>query len=332
MSRIFLRLWRTQHHYFWVGLAGAAAMVLLVLSATAISQVGIGKRDITVEFLQAAGLREGDQVRLAGIGVGEVHTMELAGDRVIAVLRTQSSLPLGAETRAEIKLSNILGARYVELTPDGSGELDGHIGLAHSRVPFDLERTVEEATPILEELDGDVLAETLKTLTDELDSTPELLDQALTSISTISGVINDRREQVDALIVNADRLTVTLSDNRERLFAMVTHGGDLANSILRQRDTVQRLLVTLDALTAELSSMLGTHRDEISALVVKLDAMSQGLANNDQTLREIYELLPVTTRQLANVTGNGPYLDLTLPWSFFPDNWLCAAEVVEGCR
>ncbi|MFE3028115.1 mammalian cell entry protein, partial [Nocardia tengchongensis] len=32
-----------------------------------------------------------------------------------------------------------------------------------------------------------------------------------------------------------------------------------------------------------------------------------------------------------NVFGNGNYGEVALPW-LFPDNWLCFAQVNEGCH
>ena len=43
------------------------------------------------------------------------------------------------------------------------------------------------------------------------------------------------------------------------------------------------------------------------------------------------EVLPLTVRAIANTTGSGPYAMGYLPWGIFPDNWLCAARVVDGC-
>ena len=44
---------------------------------------------IDVEFAQAAGMKTGDKVKVAGIDVGEVKSMELEGDHVLAVLDVQ---------------------------------------------------------------------------------------------------------------------------------------------------------------------------------------------------------------------------------------------------
>lgn len=114
--------------------------------------------------------------------------------------------------------------------------------------------------------------------------------------------------------------------------AMLGQGAAVSGAIVSQRETVANLIVTTDALTARLDAVFAENRAAIDPLITELTALSRGLANNDDTLRRVYEGLPIAVRQLTNASGNGPYVDIATPWSLLPDNWLCAADVVQGCR
>lgn len=67
-------------------------------------------------------------------------------------------------------------------------------------------------------------------------------------------------------------------------------------------------------------------------MIANLNNIASGLQQNRQSLRDMLGILPVISRRLANVTGNGAYADGYLPWGLFPDNWLCFAKVVDGCQ
>ena len=73
------------------------------------------------EFLQAAALQPGNPITVAGIPVGEVTSMKLAGDHVEAGLKVRNDVALGEDSRATIKVTTILGSRYLALQPDGAG-------------------------------------------------------------------------------------------------------------------------------------------------------------------------------------------------------------------
>lgn len=318
---------------FWRGIVGCVTVVLLFIAVIGYQQVGVGTRTVDVLFAQSAGLRVGDDVRIAGVSAGEVGSLALSGDHVSVQLDVDDAAELGSDTTAEIKLSTILGSRYVSLTPDGDTPLDDRpIDLSHSTVPFDLQTAIATGTPVIEQIDAKTVRESLTTVADQLEGTPELTGQALDSISTLSRVIADRRDQIAALLADADEVTARLSENSTALMSMLGQGAALAGSIASQRDTVANLIAATDALTASLDSVFAENRAAIDPLIVQLTALSRGLANNDDTLRRVYEGLPVTVRQMTNAFGNGPYADIATPWSLLPDNWLCSAQVVQGCR
>ena len=52
---------------------------------------------------------------------------------------------------------------------------------------------------------------------------------------------------------------------------------------------------------------------------------------NQENLRKLLQILPVTSRMLNNIMADGPHSTGYLPWGLFPDNWLCTARVVDGC-
>lgn len=58
---------------------------------------------------------------IAGIKVGQIENVALAGDHVIVGFYLDNGIALGADTRAAIKLTTILGSRYLELSPAGEG-------------------------------------------------------------------------------------------------------------------------------------------------------------------------------------------------------------------
>ena len=169
----FPRPYFRRNKAFWIGLLGAAVIVVLMFGSSAIKQMGFGHTSIDVEFAQAAGMKTGDKVKVAGIDVGEVKSLELEGDHVLAVVDVQNDLNLGPDARATIKMSTLLGAHYVELDPgDGSGLPDDRIPVENTNVPYDLSDIVQIGTPKFEAIDADKIAESLELLNRQLGDSP----------------------------------------------------------------------------------------------------------------------------------------------------------------
>src|SRR6201996_5247438 len=80
---------------------------------------------VKVPFTEASQLAEQSDVRISGVDVGKVESIELGpgGKEAIALLNIDDKYaPLRASTRAMLRTKTLLGETYVELTPGAAGE------------------------------------------------------------------------------------------------------------------------------------------------------------------------------------------------------------------
>ena len=80
---------------------------------------------VVARFSSVTGLRVGADVEIAGVPVGKVSAIELAGDSssALVVLRLRPDLRLAEDTIAAIKTSGLIGDKYINLSPGGSTAL-----------------------------------------------------------------------------------------------------------------------------------------------------------------------------------------------------------------
>lgn len=90
----------------------------------------IGGDEYTAQFSEAAGLRPDDEVRIAGVKVGKVVSVDLEGDKVLVEFRVNDAR-LGEQSRADIRIKTLLGRKFLMVTPEGDEELQPEIGRAH---------------------------------------------------------------------------------------------------------------------------------------------------------------------------------------------------------
>jgi len=149
-----------EYNKIWLATASLAVITVTVAAIVLIGRLSLGQTDYRAEFAQAAQIRPGDQVTIAGIAVGAVRDLKLAADHVIATFAIRNDIHLGADTRAAIKLTTLLGSRYVALEPAGTGGLEQHtIRIANTSVPYDLQEALADATTTFEQVDADRIAD-----------------------------------------------------------------------------------------------------------------------------------------------------------------------------
>ena len=76
-------------------------------------------------FSDVFGLREGDDVRMAGVRVGRVEKVELQGDLAKVSFVVQSDQQVLGTTVASVTYQNIVGQRYLGLSLGSIGD-PGH--------------------------------------------------------------------------------------------------------------------------------------------------------------------------------------------------------------
>ncbi|HCS58571.1 MAG TPA: MCE family protein [Gordonia polyisoprenivorans] len=319
------------HRLLWYGLAGTVVIVLLVLGITGIGKADIGKKTYSADFAQAGGVRPGDKVRVAGIDVGEVGSTELQGNHIHITMKVDKDVDVTANGSAEIKLSTLLGQRYIDISLGNSPDPAADNVITETRVPYDLQKTIEKGTPILQGINDEDLGQSIRTLNQQLAGAPAVTKPTLDSLTQMSEIITDRRDQINQLISDTKSVTAIVQDNSAQLAVIVGQGAQLANKIVAREALVTRLLDGVAQITEQAQLVASEDADQFAPIMANLNTITQGLEKNRDNLRKMLEVLPVTARLTNNVIGDGPYANGYLPWGIFPDNWLCTARVVDGC-
>lgn len=327
----------TTRRYLWLGVSAATAVLLLLVGSSAVRQARLGDRTIHAEFAQAAGLRAGASVDVSGIEVGAVDTVRLDGAKVLVGLKVRRDLRLGANARAAIKMSTILGKLHVELVPGEGNSLPGNrIPLQNTSVPYNLGKVVRDpqyraSFERIERIDPDKLRRSLDLLTAQMGDSPQLTVQALDSIGALAKVINDRRDEVDTLLKSMDQVSQLVAGNRNSVLLLLTRGEAIGNAVALRQRLLKQLLDNVAELSRLLRDMGVDNQDRLGPLIRDLNTMSEGLTKNRDNLDALYEIMPVALRQFNNALGNGPYGDVWAPW-IFPDNWLCFVGAIARCK
>ncbi|MGV9802317.1 MlaD family protein [Mycobacterium sp. NPDC003449] len=309
----------------WLGIIAIAVVTVLIGALFVIKLADFGYRQYTARFLQAAALKTGNPVTVAGMPVGEVTGMKLAGDHVEAKLKVRKNIGLGQDSRATIKVTTILGSRYLALQPAGPGSLpDNTFDLNHTEVPYDLQEALGDVTTTFEQVDSDKFAQTLGVLGTQLQGLPAVVPQALQNTHTLATIVAGRRDQLGSLLKTTELISNTLRHQQSTIGNLVNQGNSLVGEFVARQDSFRTLMATLTNLVQTLSGIVIDDRPQLEALLTDLRQLSDMLGQHDDLLRSILQSGPVALRGLANASGSGNAVDLTVPNGLLIDSWMCA--------
>lgn len=296
-----------------IGAISIAVMMVLLLGAFRAQDLPLigGGDTYTAAFTEAGGLKADDPVRIAGVRVGKVESIELDGDHVQVTFKVKTDSAFGKETAAAIRVNTLLGAMYLSLEPEGSGQLspDDEIPVERTTSPFDVVEAFSGLAETADAIDTDQLAQSLTTLADLTRNTPEEFRAALSGVSRLSQNVAEKNDRIGELLTNLERVSTVLNERDEDIIDLMRQSDTLFQALVARRDAVHDLLVSTSTLSTELTKLVRQSKEDLNPALTQLDDVVGILNKNEENIDNGLRLMAPFYRVFANTLGTGPWFD-----------------------
>jgi len=293
-----------------ISLAVIAVMMLAAFRAEDLPLIG-GGDTYYASFREAGGLQVNDEVRIAGVRVGQVRSISLDGNRVKVEMQVDRGAELGTETEADIKVQTLLGSMYVALEPEGPGEMeaDSTIPTERTTSPYSVVEAFSGLSNTTERIDTDQLSQSLDTMSSLMKDTPEEVQSSLRGLSRLSETVASRDAKINTLLQNTEKVSRVLANRDQELAKLFADGQLLFRAVYERRQAIHRLLVTTQTLSQEISTLVAETKADLKPALRQLDSVLDVLVKNQENLDNSLRLMAPFYKVFANTLGNGPWFD-----------------------
>ena len=295
---------------------GAISLALLAGSLAVAFRAGdlpvIGGGDTYyAAFAESGGLKTNDEVRIAGVRVGKIDSVELDGEQVKVSFKVDENESFGPSTGAAIKVKTLLGAMYLSLEPAGAGQMkeEATIPIERTSSPYDVVEAFEGLASTSEQIDTDQLAEALTTLADLTRNTPEEFKGALDGVTRLSANIAARDTEIGTLLTNLEKVSRVLDERDQDIVALMRDADVLFQALVSRREAIHDLLTSTVTLSRELTLLVRQSRADLKPALTHLENVVNVLNKNEDNLDNSLRLMAPFYRVFANTLGNGPWFD-----------------------
>ncbi|MFI9380509.1 MCE family protein [Kutzneria sp. NPDC052558] len=294
-------------------------VVATVALAIAIASPGTGDTvNYTAQFSNAIALTVGDDVRIAGVKVGQVARIAVAEQRVAEVEFTvERDHPLPASTTAAIKYRNLVGQRYISLG-EGGGDPNqllppgGRIPLDRTSPALDLTALLNGFKPLLRALSpGDVnqmAGEIVQVLQGEGGAVEDLLAHTASLTSTLA-----QRDQVIGQVVDhLNSVLAQVNSHDDQLSALVSTTQQLVSGLAADRTSLGDAVSGLSGLADATSGLLQQGRQPLKDDIAQLGGVAANLAANEGLVDRFLTTLPTKLDAIGRTASYGSWLNFYL--------------------
>lgn len=269
--------------------------------------------EIQGEFKDAAGITAENQVRVAGIKVGSVKSVELATDRVLITMEIDNGIEIPNDAFAEIKLATLLGTKFVDIEAKGGSPFleDGAvIPLERTTVPYEIYQASNQGTNVLEGLDGKALNDMLVELTKLTKVAEDEIGQALEGLNELGAGLSAKDEDLRSLLAGADDLTELLSEEGDEIVRLIDSSNEVLGSLARKRAELQSLLAATNVMARDVAALVRDNRANLDSILGDLHRALVVLARNVQHLDQALEYAGPSVRYFASIFTQGRWGDI----------------------
>jgi phospholipid/cholesterol/gamma-HCH transport system substrate-binding protein len=296
-----------------IGATGVVVALLVLVAAFRIDDLPLigGGDTYHAAFRDASGLAPGNEVRVAGVKVGTVTSVELARSGTTPYVRVGlrvKRVRLGEQTAAMIRIKTVLGQKYLALVPAGPGRIT-EIPLSRTVSPFDVLDAVQGLAGTLDQIDTAQLAQAFTVLSQTFADTPASVRSTLSGLSRLSQTIATRDTELRQLLARARTVTGVLADRDAQLRTLISDANLLLTEVQRRRDAIHTLLVTTTELADQISGLIAENREQLAPALRRLRTVVDVLRRNRTSLEATLASLGPFVTAFAQVVGNGRWFD-----------------------
>ena len=294
---------------------GAISLVVALIAMAAAINLqklpGMRGEPYQAEFSDASGLRKGNMVQIAGIRVGRIGEIELAGDHVIVHFTMDRGVEFGDESTASIEVLNLLGEKFLNLRPAGSEQLEaeGTIPLQRTDSSYDIVDVFTGLSDTTENIKIPQLQQALGTVADTMNRTSDEAALTFEGLSRLSVAIASRDQEIQTLLDRASQVSRLLAARKGDIVELIKDSDLILQELRKRMDAIHSLLVGTASLSRELGGLVDDNQAQIGPMLESLREVTQLLVDRKKQMRAAVHNLGPYTRILSNIIGTGPWFD-----------------------
>jgi phospholipid/cholesterol/gamma-HCH transport system substrate-binding protein len=297
--------------------------IVVTTLATSVLVVTIGnvsfspKNEYQAEFVDATGVVEGDDVRIAGVKVGSVKDVEIVDrTRALVTFAVDESESLSNATHASIRYRNLVGQRYISLSDEigDTGELEPGATLPVSRTTPALDLTVlfNGFKPLFQALSPADINQLSYEIVQVFQGEGGTLEGLLAHTASVTSTLASRDQVIGELIDNLNEVLDHIGDRDDQLSQLITTFRTFVGGLSEDRKAILGSLDEISDLSVETADLVSGIREPFVDDIHQLRRLSRNLDDGKAELDRALQVLPIKLNKVGRTAAYGSWFNFYL--------------------
>ena len=288
----------------------AAIFVLVLIAAGALAWLfrDLGAKTITAYFDETVGVYAGSDLRILGVTVGTIDSVQPQGRQVKVVMTLDDGIAVPANADAVVVSPSVVSDRYVQLTPayTGGPQLkDGtSIPIGRTQTPVELDQLYSTLNQLATALGPNganahgALSNLLNVGAANLDGNGAALGTMIQQLGAATRTLSGSQDNLFQTIDSLQRFTTMLKNNNDQVRSVTQQLASVSGFLADDRQDLGAALNQLADALGQVQKFISSNRQHIATNVTKLNQISQILTNERSSLAEALDDAPLAVDNL----------------------------------
>ncbi|MGW4371721.1 MCE family protein [Nocardia takedensis] len=298
---------------------------------------------ITAYFDRSVGIYEGSEVRILGVPVGKVNSVEPQGDQVKIVMSVDRDYDIPAEANAAQVTPSVVSDRFIQLTPVYRGgpkmERTATIPRERTVTPVEVDQLYKSIADLSEALgpnganrDGAV-NDLVRSSAANLEGNGQALGESITQLSRAARLLSDSRGDIFDTVKNLQSFVSMLAVNDQQVRQFNTQLADLSGFLASERQNLGQALDLLSVALGDVARFIDDNRALVAENAAALTTLTKTLADQRDDLAAALPVLPVALSNLINIhNGEAGTLDMRANFPELQDPFGTVCKLLDVSR
>ncbi len=296
-------------------ITGISVVLIGLLVAAAIfviRQTFFKPTTITAYFTTTTAIYPGDEVRVAGVKVGTIASIEPVGTQTKMTMHIDRSVPIPADAKAVIVAQNLVAQRYVQLTPayqsTGPKMADGAvIPLDRTAVPVEWDDVKAQLMRLATDLGPSSnvstpsIARFIDSAANALEGNGDKLRQTLAQLSGTGRTLAEGSGNIADIIKNLQTFVTALRNSNQQIVQFENRLATLTSVLNDSRSDLDAALSDLSVAVGEVRRFIAGVRDQTSEQIQSLANVTQNLVDHKIDLENVLHIAPISFSNFYNI-------------------------------
>ena len=292
----------------------AAALALLLVAGVVVllrTTETINRTNVVAYFENSNGIYVGDDVRILGVPVGRITSIEPQPERVKISFWYDDKYDVPADAKAAILSPTLVTARAIQLVPAYTGgpvmKDDTVIPQERTAVPVEWDQVRAQLEKLSETLQptepGGVspLGSLINTTADNLRGQGANIRDTVIKLSQAFSALGDHSTDIFSTVKNLAILVSALQDSTDLMRQLNQNLASVTGLLADNPDEVANAVRDLNAVVPEVQTFVAENREALGTTSDKLAGVTQALTDSLADVKQFLHVAPNTLQNYVNI-------------------------------